>query len=203
MTTLNELAERQLADSNRWFPSVHQPRTLTGQQSAVLHFALGAAGEAGEIANKAKKWLGYLDQGSQYSDEWLVENMADEIPDVIVYLLDLAATLDIDIDRALADKRGVCMGRWEPGYTWRTVPIGHVVPGCGEIIAKVPHTADGFHITFRREPGGYCPGEEWSAFRLAGGAVPVALTSHGLVYPAHRNITTEVPLSEDQEVHRG
>ena len=55
---INELAERQHADSVRWFPSVHNPVDLTGREHAVMHFALGIAGEAGEIANKVKKHLG-------------------------------------------------------------------------------------------------------------------------------------------------
>lgn len=183
--SLNDLASRQHADSVRWFPSVHKPVELSGRQHAIAHFALGIAGEAGEIANKVKKHVGYGDQSDQYSEAWLVEHLSDEIPDVLVYLLDLAAELGIDIERSMSDKHGICMGRWEPGFTWDAAPVGHVVPGSGEIIAKTPHVA-GWHVTFRRTE--VFPGEEWSRFCLGSDVVPVALTSRGLVYPNTKNV---------------
>ncbi len=185
MNTINELARAQHSDSERWFPSVHQPVVLSGHQHAVMHFALGASGEVGEIVNKVKKHLGYGDHGTQYSTQWLLEAMQEEIPDAIVYLLDLAAELDIDLDTAMRDKRGICMGRWEKGYTWDSVPVGHVVPGSGEILSKLPHVG-GWHLRFRRVD--VFPGEEWSRYAHGADLVPVAITSHGLVYPNRNNV---------------
>ena len=188
MNGINELASAQLADSQRWFPAVHQPVTLTGHQHAVLHFALGAGGEVGEILNKVKKYSGYSDVTSEHSEGWLVKAMSDEIPDALVYLLDLAAELGIDIVKSMRDKHGVCMGRWEKGYTWDAVPVGHVVPGSGEIIAKQPHVG-GWHVTFRRID--VFPGEEWSRYCSGFDLVPVALTSNGLIFPARKNVISE------------
>lgn len=65
-------------------------------------------------------------------------------------------------------------------YTWNTAPIGHVVPGSGVIIRKSPHLG-GWHVTFRRDEGQFA-GEEWTRYALGTERVPVALTSHGLVY---------------------
>jgi NTP pyrophosphatase (non-canonical NTP hydrolase) len=182
---INELAANQHADSVRWFPSVHQPVTLTARQHAVQHFAFGVAGEVGEVVNKVKKFVGYGDQSNDYSEEWLIEELSGEIPDCIVYLLDLAAELGINLEQAMRDKRGICMRRWEPGYTWGSVPLGHEVPGSGAIFAKEPH-AGGWHVTFHRT----APYEaKWTTWHRDDGLVPVALTSKGLLYPHRKNVS--------------
>lgn len=70
------------------------------------------------------------------------------------------------------------------GYTWDSVPVGHVVPGSGTIIEKRAHTpAKGWHIVFRRDEPGYAQGEEWAAFHTGTDPVPIRLTERGLEYP--------------------
>jgi NTP pyrophosphatase (non-canonical NTP hydrolase) len=53
-------------------------------------FTLGLAGEAGEFAEKVKKWLGH---GHDMPDEVL----RDELGDVLWYVANLAAVLDFDL----------------------------------------------------------------------------------------------------------
>lgn len=182
---INKLMEQGLSDSQRWFPSVHESVTFDGHEHAILHFALGVGGEAGEIVNKVKKWAGYKDQSEDFTDTWLKDNLSEEIPDAVVYLFDLAAELGIDLPARMDDKHGVCMTRWEPGYTWNSVPVGHVVPGSGEIIVKTPH-AGGWHVKFKRLE--VFPGETWSRYHSGDDLVPVALTSKGLLYPSRKNV---------------
>lgn len=70
------------------------------------------------------------------------------------------------------------------GYTWDTVPIGHLVPGSGYVIEKQAHTpARGWHIRFRREEGYGGFRVEWTAFRSGSDPVPIRLTPRGLEYP--------------------
>jgi NTP pyrophosphatase (non-canonical NTP hydrolase) len=100
--TLNDLGDRMVADSERWFPKLHET-----DHSAAVHFALGLAGEVGELVNLVKK----VNRGStSYVD--VLADLAYEVADVLVYLLDLARVLGIDVDRALAEKHAICEARW-------------------------------------------------------------------------------------------
>lgn len=94
---LNELAQECLQTSARYFPEVH-----TTARAAVVHFTLGLTGEAGEIANVVKKF-------NRGSLEWtqVTELLRHELADVLIYLLDLAAVLEIDLDRALSEKQAI------------------------------------------------------------------------------------------------
>ncbi len=83
-------------------------------EGRVSYFALGAAGEAGEIANKTKKLL----RGDKNQQE-LCADMVQEIGDVLWYLamlcnelkLDLGTIADLNLKK-LADRqvRGVIGG---------------------------------------------------------------------------------------------
>lgn len=100
--SFTDLSKQYLADSERWFPDLHLTPT-----SQIVHFGLGLAGEAGEVANLIKKF----NRGSIRLLE-LRDEIAHEIADVIAYALDLAAVLDIDVDEALSEKRAICEARW-------------------------------------------------------------------------------------------
>lgn len=97
---LNALGDQMLADSARWFPDLH-----TDRSTQVVHFALGLAGEVGELVNLVKKW----NRGDPVD---LREAIGHEVADVLTYLLDLARSLEIDVDAAVAEKRAICESRW-------------------------------------------------------------------------------------------
>lgn len=76
MHTLNDLADRGLSDSARWFPELHR----RGQIGLAVHYALGLGGEAGELLE--------------------APDDPDEFADVLIYALDLARILGGDLDAA-------------------------------------------------------------------------------------------------------
>jgi NTP pyrophosphatase (non-canonical NTP hydrolase) len=58
---------------------------------SIIYPALGLAGEAGEVAEKIKKWIrdGNLDRDA----------IAKELGDVLWYIAAMATDLDLDLDR--------------------------------------------------------------------------------------------------------
>jgi NTP pyrophosphatase (non-canonical NTP hydrolase) len=58
---------------------------------SIIYPALGLAGEAGEVAEKVKKWIrdGNLDRDA----------IAKELGDVMWYIAAMATDLDLDLDR--------------------------------------------------------------------------------------------------------
>lgn len=86
------------------------------------------------------------------------------------------------------------------GYTWDTVPVGHVVPGSGVIIDKRSHfPAAGWHVTFKRDEGAFS-GEEWVCFHSGADAVPIRLTEHGLEYPIPHPNTSQLRIQLGHEI---
>lgn len=84
--TLAELALQCTSDSERWFPGV--------TNRSIPHHTLALAGEVGEFANIVKK----LDRGSlDISDAAVRYDLAMELTDCFVYLLQLAGMLRIDL----------------------------------------------------------------------------------------------------------
>ncbi len=65
------------------------------RQAWLAYPALGLAGEAGEVAEHAKKAI--RDDGGHVSDERR-EAMAKELGDVLWYVAQLATELDLDLD---------------------------------------------------------------------------------------------------------
>ncbi len=84
-----------LADSERWFPALH-----ASQDTLATHFTLGLIGEAGEVANLVKK----VKRGDATWAE-MRGRLGDEMADVLTYLCDLAAALDLDLAEEWAKKR--------------------------------------------------------------------------------------------------
>lgn len=108
---LDDLGAQMLADSRAWFgkAEVHW--------NEVTHFALGLGGETGEVLDVIKK----ADVcGGEFADscefhapgKHTREALADEMADVLTYLLALAASLDVDLLGAYRAKRAVNVGRW-------------------------------------------------------------------------------------------
>lgn len=104
ITNLHELQERAIKDSEFWFPDVHAT-----QQSAVVHFSLGIAGEVGELVNFIKK---RNRAGWPAQDDLWTNEVAHEAADVAIYLMDICAELDIDLAEAIEAKRRILVNRW-------------------------------------------------------------------------------------------
>lgn len=171
---LTALARLYRENSERWFPHWHSPDL--GMPLRVA-YALGLAGEVGEVANVVKKMQRDGDSAV------LTEGLGAELADVFVYLLLLADECDVDLYAEAEAKvlvnevqRGeAATARW----TWGDVPVGWLVPGSGIVVDKKVHTDKGLHVTFHR----LSPFEErWAAFRLNDELVPIALTNVGLVH---------------------
>lgn len=105
---LNELSETCLANSKRWFPHLHDP-TITSDAERMKHLGLGLAEEAGEVAGIIKKATGYRPGQAAHSAP---PDLPSELVDVLVYLLNIAANAQIDLDTALANKTAECERRW-------------------------------------------------------------------------------------------
>lgn len=96
---LQYLSQQCVADSERWFGDAVQWKTLPG----VIHHALALAGEVGEFCNIIKK----IDRKSlSMKDPVVRNNLAMELTDCLVYLLNLAGLLGVDLDRTFEIVRG-------------------------------------------------------------------------------------------------
>lgn len=196
-----DLTLRQISDVNKsrashWHPGFPDDDTWTGSD-----WSNAMAGEAGEACNVVKKLrraeCGLVGKLDPPPDE-LVAKLAHEIADVYLYLDLLAQKYGIDLQEAIVEKFNMVselqdfperLGAYGglkllegsldgESFTWETVPVGHYVPGSGEILRKAPH-ASGFHVTFQRK----VPFEErWTRYWHAKDSVPIALTSTGLMY---------------------
>lgn len=78
------------------YQSLAHETAIYPRNVALAYVALGLAGEAGEIANKAKKV--YRDQNGEMSDKDR-SALSDELGDVLWYCAELASLLDFDLSR--------------------------------------------------------------------------------------------------------
>lgn len=118
---LAELGAAMLHDSAAWFPIVH----ARGHQAVEVHFGLGVAGEAGEVADVVKKAdvCGLVDTCTMHAPgKHGRAALASELADVLTYTLALAAHEGIDLVAAYAAKRAENVGRW--GDTYPRRPAG-------------------------------------------------------------------------------
>jgi len=85
---LNDMAAQCLEDSERWFGDVGT--------NNIVHHTLGMCGEVGEFANLVKK----VDRGSLDLGDAITRNqLAQELTDTFVYMLNLAGLLKIDLEK--------------------------------------------------------------------------------------------------------
>lgn len=96
-------AQATLRNSQRWFPTPDG----TGDRWQIEHQAFGLAGEVGEVVEHIKKW-----HRRDFDVDELRERLTEELPDVLTYLFNMAALLDIDLDDTLSTKQAVCEARW-------------------------------------------------------------------------------------------
>lgn len=94
-------------NSERWFPSLHD-----GKVDMTVFYAMGLAGEVGEVCNLVKKYV----RGTMTKTE-LAEKLRDDTEggDVFVYLLLLMDELGIDLFDSLMQAQAKCEERWGTG----------------------------------------------------------------------------------------
>jgi NTP pyrophosphatase (non-canonical NTP hydrolase) len=85
--SVRALTEQMRANSERWFPDTHEQRIMP----LAAFYALGLAGEAGEVANVVKKMV------RDGSSADLRASLGIELADVLTYLLLLADEVGVDI----------------------------------------------------------------------------------------------------------
>jgi NTP pyrophosphatase (non-canonical NTP hydrolase) len=98
VNTLKELANKAMEMSLHWFPEV---------ADSLQHHTLGLAGEVGEFANLVKK----IDRGDTTVEE-IREQLGEEAIDVLIYLLNIFAVLEIDPDMVLYNKNNANWDRF-------------------------------------------------------------------------------------------
>jgi NTP pyrophosphatase (non-canonical NTP hydrolase) len=104
------LAKQCIGDSERWFGD-------TGETHKDLGFlVLALAGEVGELANIVKK----VERGSlSIRNAKVRHDIVMETTDVFVYLLNIAALLNIDLERTYHMKRAENEERFTEQRVWR------------------------------------------------------------------------------------
>lgn len=100
---LQGLADEMRTNSERWFPALHAAEALL---PLPVFYALGLAGETGELVDEIKK--AYRTDG----DLTQRENLAAEAADVLTYLLLLVDAAGIDLVQAYIDKAAFNEERW-------------------------------------------------------------------------------------------
>jgi len=83
-SSLVELEAQCMDMSERWFPETAH---------AMTHHALALAGEVGEFCNIVKK----VERGSIELTEEVMVELAMEITDVLIYVLNIGAVLNVDL----------------------------------------------------------------------------------------------------------
>lgn len=82
---LVEMQAECLDMSERWFPDVAH---------SLAHHCLALAGEVGELCNLVKK----VERGSLPLTEEVMVELAMETTDVLIYVLNIGAVLNVDLD---------------------------------------------------------------------------------------------------------
>jgi NTP pyrophosphatase (non-canonical NTP hydrolase) len=103
---LEEIAVQARQNSERWFPIVHDDGKALVPLAA--HYALGLAGETGEVCNVVKKWL----RKAEDDPAVLGVDLELELADVFIYLLLLADEVGVDLEKAYERKRDINEARW-------------------------------------------------------------------------------------------
>lgn len=99
---LTLVAVQMRHNSERWFPELHE----SSARELQVHYALGLAGEVGEIANLTKKFNRYGRCVSE-SDE-----IGAELADAFTYLMLLANECHVDLIAEASKKAYINESRW-------------------------------------------------------------------------------------------
>lgn len=113
---IDEMPAKTIADSRFWFPAIHDRQMVDSlDMGALMHFALGIAGEVGELVNVIKKMnrdqLSGLDT-SETKRFLQHQALSNECADVLIYLMDIMAVLNIVPSEAYQTKHKELVARW-------------------------------------------------------------------------------------------
>ena len=89
---LREIQRIEVDDSPHYFPDHNS--------SGLEYLGVALAGEVGEVCNEIKKW-----SRGDFPFSELQNRLSDELPDVLIYLVMLAGSLDIDLEEAWEEKK--------------------------------------------------------------------------------------------------
>ena len=112
MTDLMDLRDRmrQFTDERGW-AQFHDPKSLT----------LALVGEMGELA-ELMQWLPAETARESLTTEPLATRIAEEISDVLLYLVRLADVLDVDLADSARLKLGAAHGRFPANEVFDRAP---------------------------------------------------------------------------------
>jgi NTP pyrophosphatase (non-canonical NTP hydrolase) len=101
--TLEEIVQQCIEDSSEWFPKASHDLSF---------LALCLGGETGEFQNKVKKvWRGSASLAEMYP------GLKDEAIDIFIYLCNIAAVLDFDLEEEYRAKRAFNQQRFGSATT--------------------------------------------------------------------------------------
>lgn len=115
-----ELQQQVKDDGDVWFPTSELNKDL-------VFNALAMAGEVGEFCNLLKK----SERGDFDLTPALIVDMAFELADVYIYLMQCANILNIDLDKVYEQKRELNVKRFDPMANTRP-PKLDIVDGNGQ-----------------------------------------------------------------------
>jgi NTP pyrophosphatase (non-canonical NTP hydrolase) len=113
---LDALAKKMRENSERWFPALHEDAS-SGFTDLRVFYALGLAGEGGEVANVVKKLMRRMGAATDEAEYLEAKAMFDrdlgpELADVFTYLLLLADECGVDLLAEYHAKVSVNESRW-------------------------------------------------------------------------------------------
>lgn len=114
-SALGKMAKQCVEDSERWFGD-------SNVVYSIPHHTLAMLGEAGEFANIVKK----IERGSlDVKDAKVRMMLANELTDVFVYMLNIAALLNIDLEKSYMMVRANNERRFTEERSRRASSNGH------------------------------------------------------------------------------
>ncbi len=100
--TLQEIADQCIVDSGEWFPNHSQD---------MGYLTICLAGETGEFANLIKKGI----RGDfEIDDPDYVKELAFELTDAFIYMMNIAGLMGIDMSKMYQIKREINRERFGP-----------------------------------------------------------------------------------------
>ncbi len=100
-TLLHDIQRQCVEDSEGYFPDVER---------TYWYLGLALAGEAGELANKLKKYYRTEDTDAQREEH--LQGARKELPDILIYLCLAADLLGVDLEAEYYKKREFNNGRY-------------------------------------------------------------------------------------------
>lgn len=100
---MNDRVDQATEDSREWFP---------GKTFDLVHQMIGLCNEAGELLGWWKKWDRRHNRQLDLLTSQTKADMANELVDVLVYAFNVAACLNIDLEKEYDRKRAFNQSRF-------------------------------------------------------------------------------------------